>query len=96
MNGLEYLGQKTVAKTASIPKSVAGEGTVIAYCDAPMVCIKQEYGTYVWWRADLCEFSGADEVEKEIAGMSQEEIVQAIEESAGMWKDHEDMEGRFE
>lgn len=29
------------------------EGTIVAYCDAPSVCILTDAGERVWWRADL-------------------------------------------
>lgn len=31
------------------------EGTIVAYCDAPSVCILTDAGERVWWRADLTE-----------------------------------------
>jgi hypothetical protein len=58
------IGKHAIAKTAVFPHPVMGQGTVIACCDAPMVCIEKEDGTCLWWRADLCEF---DDVEAEKA-----------------------------
>lgn len=34
-------------------------GRVIAYCDAPMICIEDPTGARVWWRADLAELADA-------------------------------------
>lgn len=33
--------------------SIRAEGRVIAYCDAPQVCIETDDGERIWWRADL-------------------------------------------
>ena len=32
------------------------EGKVIAFSDAPLVCVYKPDGTIDWWRVDLCEF----------------------------------------
>lgn len=33
-------------------------GRVIAFCDAPTICILTEQGERIWWRADLAEIEG--------------------------------------
>jgi hypothetical protein len=57
MEGLEYLNKIAVAKTGTIPRIEHGEGEVIAYSGAPMVCIRRKDGSTFWWRVDLCEFT---------------------------------------
>jgi len=68
----DLLGKYATAKTGCLPATVHGEGIVMAYCDAPQVCIQREDGTKFWWRADLCEFrevSLSDRLEQRIASL---------------------------
>jgi hypothetical protein len=59
------------------------------YCDCP-----QTYTVEKRWNQWVCTncHRPLDEIDKEIAAMSPEDIAKAIEESAGMWKDREDLE----
>lgn len=59
MDYLEWIGEKVVMKTR--PGLKVGQGMVVAYCPAPMVCVELASGERVWWRAELCE------VEAEVA-----------------------------
>lgn len=50
------IGDYVLAKTAQGDLFAAGR--VVAYCDAPQVCIELSGGSKLWWRQDLCAISG--------------------------------------
>lgn len=53
--GFDLLHMHATARTA--PGAYYDQGEVIAYCEAPQVCIRRADGTTLWWRVDLCTFS---------------------------------------
>lgn len=53
-NFKSYLGNLLVARTSD-GKGLAGVGVCVTYCDAPTVTIRQPDGSFVHWRADMCQ-----------------------------------------
>lgn len=53
--GFDLIRKHAIARYR--PGGIHGEGEVIAYCDAPQVCIRRPDGSVFWWWADMCEFS---------------------------------------
>jgi hypothetical protein len=65
------------------------------YCDCPQTyTVEKRWGQWVCTncRRLLSGEVETDEIDREITAMSQDEIVKAIEDSAGVWKDRDDLD----
>lgn len=59
MNMRDLVGETVLASTSSGVR--IGAGMVIAYCESPMVMIKDSVsGRVFWWRLDQCELVDSD------------------------------------
>lgn len=72
-NGSDLLNRKAIACTIRADISQQWDkGTVISYCDAPMVHIRRADGSTFWWRADLCLFPDTNSIDVSIETLRKE------------------------